>query len=93
MSDHLELSAEQARDWLALQEVLEPHRPLPCESDAGSWTADDSRAQRYAAHACLDCPVMWPCRAYGLKYPDERGAYGGLTYRERQPRKQPKEDR
>ena len=92
MSDHLEIPPGQVRDWIALQEVLESHRPLPCESDPASWTADDSREQRYAAHACLDCPVLWECRAYGIKYPDERGAYGGLTFRERQPPKPKREE-
>lgn len=66
-----------------------PDHAIPCRSvdlyASAVWTAEAEDEQRVAAAACRSrpCPVIDTCRAYGLAWPAELGAYGGLTEKER----------
>lgn len=52
--------------------------PLPCTFDP-RWISEDTAELHDAARHCAGCPVLDPCRAFGLAHPRELGVYGGLT--------------
>ena len=83
----VEVPDGQARDHLELTNALEAVAlsDVPCRASAAaySWTSDDPAEQAVAARACRPCPLVQPCRSYGLAWPREMGVYGALTHTDR----------
>jgi len=88
VTDHDAARAHQRAELLD-QIDSHPDHVIPCRSvdlhTAGAWTAETEDEQRVAAAACRarPCPALAACRAFGLAWPQELGAYGGLTQTER----------
>lgn len=49
-----------------------------------AWTSDDHGDLELAAVACRTCPLLDACAAYGRRWPEEWGTYGGRTQQQRQ---------
>lgn len=77
------LSEAQRDDLDRLNAALAEADILPCGDDDRA-ISEDSRVQALAATACHRCPALNLCRAYGLRWVDEVGVYGGLTHKQRQ---------
>lgn len=94
-----DLDPEQAADlWRLLEQVEATADRVPCRTGealpTAAWTSDDPAWQKLAADGCLDCPVMWQCRGYALRWADHLSSpehvgfgaggcvYGGLTPRQ-----------
>ncbi len=79
--------AHSWRNLSALVDATHERQPIPCRSDEGVpslwWTSDNNSEQAAAAAACGPCPLVAPCKQYGIEHPTEGGAYGGLTERQR----------
>jgi hypothetical protein len=74
--------------WLTLQQHLRHARQTPCAGPAGDdWTGSPA-AQRRAAHACLECPVMDACAAYADTAAEQHGTWGGITAADRAHRRE-----
>lgn len=75
-------------DRVRLLTTLEDAGParVPCLAGdvlPAAWTSDEADELHLAAQACVTCPALAACRAYGLAWPDEAGVYGALTRAER----------
>lgn len=85
----LDTRRERDRAGLLDQITTYPDHEIPCRAVdlhvSAAWTSDEDDEQRVAAAACrsMPCPALAACRAYGLAWPRELGAYGGMTERER----------
>ena len=76
------MKPQQALDLASLHEALALADILPCDGD-NRVIHDDPRVQAQAAPACQRCPALDLCRAYGLRWVDEVGLYGGMTQPQR----------
>jgi len=77
------LSEAQRDDLDRLNVALAEADILPCGDDDRA-ISEDPRVQALAAPACQRCPALDLCRAYGLRWVDEVGLYGGMTQQQRQ---------
>lgn len=57
--------------------------PRPCRTNPEAWFSKARTDQLAAAKECAQCPLLTPCRSYGLADPGLRGVWGGLTETER----------
>lgn len=86
-----DLDAQREADRLELLHRIDQHpdHAIPCRAVdlyvSAAWTSEEDDEQRVAAAACRSrpCPVIEVCKSYGIAYPREVGAYGGLTETER----------
>lgn len=83
------LEARRAADRSRLLDQIDAHPDyqIPCRAAGPTawWTSDEPGAQEAAAAACRagPCPALAACAAYGLRWTDELGAYGGMTEKQR----------
>ncbi len=89
MSGAVVVPESLAHDFYQLHDLIAAtmrRQPVPCQSHDEAtralWTGTAAEQTR-AALKCSHCPVIEPCRAYGLKNPSEEGCYGGQTSRQR----------
>ncbi|MFV8169689.1 WhiB family transcriptional regulator [Mycobacterium sp. DBP42] len=62
-----------------------------CKGRAALMFSDEPEDQEQAKQICADCPVLMQCRSYGLTTGrQEGGIWGGLTEKERRPRRRRK---
>lgn len=57
--------------------------PRPCADDPDAWFTRVPKQQAAAIRACDTCPLLDPCRTYGLTVMPSHGIWGGLTTKAR----------
>lgn len=81
---------EQVRDWLDLNDAIDnvAGGDVPCRQAPDLFFPEygDGTAVVHATmakNACKSCEVINQCGAYAIKYREDFGIWGGMTYNDR----------